>query len=125
VDVYVVLGCLALLYWWSRDRHREQAARQAERASRCPHEPEWQETCRVNNIMTHNPALLHAVIPGRRWLVKRCRGCGREQQMYAPTLQPFDEFMAEFDQETIDRAAQLQARTQAHINSSQTGDSSR
>ncbi len=81
----------------------------------CEHPPEAQETMRVNSIITMNPALIHRVIPGRRHLKKSCRNCGEQWHMYAPTLQPFDDFVREFDQETIDRAAQLQARTQAHI----------
>jgi len=114
-DAYGALAALALLLWWARDRARDQAAAQAERESRCPHKPEWQDTVRVNNIMTHNPALLHRVLPGRRWLIKRCRGCGRDRNMYAPTLQPWAEYVREFDQETIDRAYQYQARFQLHM----------
>lgn len=105
-----------MLYLWTRHAIRAHAAEVAERHAACPHPPEQQRTIRVNNILTMNPALLHAVLPGRRWLVKQCDRCGKQWPKYRGALQSFDEFMAEFDQETIDRAAQLQARTQAHLN---------
>ncbi len=116
MDTLIILIALGLLYVWARDHAKAHAARVTERQEHCPHKPEWQQTIRVNSILTINPALIHRVLPGRRWLKKHCRGCDKQWDVYAPTLQPFDEFVAEFDQETIDRAAQLQARTQAHMN---------
>src|SRR4051812_32294284 len=103
MDTLIILVALGLLYWWSHHHAQAIAARVRERQENCPHPPEAQETMRVNNIITMNAALIHRVIPGRRYLVKHCLACGKQRQMYRPTLQPFDKFMAEFDQETIDR----------------------
>ncbi len=87
----------------------------ARAAANCQHPDELQETMRVSNIITMNPWLLHAIIPGRRHLTKRCRGCGEQTMKYVPQTQAYDDFVREFDQETIDRARQFQARTQAWI----------
>ena len=110
----VILLSLALLYWWARDQYRDHERKTQERFDQCPHPPEQQRTIRVNNILTMNPALLHRVIPGRRWLVKQCDRCGKQWQKYRPTLQPWDEFVDEFNQETRDRAAQYEARKRVH-----------
>lgn len=110
----VILLCLGLLYLWSHHHAQEHKAKILERQERCPHPPEAQQTIRVNSILTMNPNLLHAVLPGRRWLVKHCRACNKQRMMYRPTLQPWDEFKAEYDQETLDRQAQYEARKAAH-----------
>lgn len=101
---------LALLFIWGRDRANEIQAKTEERQRNCPHPPEMQETVRVNSIITLNAALIHRVIPGRRHLTKRCRACGKYTDMYKPSYQPWNEFKAEYDQETIDREAQYKAR---------------
>ena len=107
----VMIAAIAI-FFWMRDREKETQRRFDE----CPHPPEQQRTLRVNNIMTMNPVVLNKVLPGRRWLVKHCNVCGYQRKMYAPTLQPYDDFVAEFNQETIDREAQFNARTQAYLN---------
>lgn len=65
--------------------------------------------------MTMNPYLINKVIPGRRWVVKRCDACGKHVDLYRPQLQPWNEFKAEFDQETLDRAVQHEARWQQEL----------
>jgi len=107
---------LGLLYWWLSDHVKDYNARVAQRQQECPHKPEWIETMRVNSLITMNPILVHALIPGKRWLKKRCRGCGMQWNMYSPSDQPWDKYKAEWDQETIDRNAEFNARLQHEIN---------
>lgn len=113
--VGVAVGASALTTAW-HEWHRHRAAVAAKQDG-CEHPPEAQQTLRINNILTMNPALLHAVIPGRRWLVKHCLVCGKQVGKYRGRgghLQPYDEFVAEYEQETRDREAQFKARTAAH-----------
>lgn len=107
--LFATLIALALLAWWVHQREQETKRRQ----EHCVHPPEQQKTIRVNNIM--HPGAMHLVIPGRRWVKKHCIACGWQRSLYSPTLQPYDEFLKEYDQETIDREAQWHARTQAHF----------
>lgn len=107
----LVIGCvlaLGLLYWWVRDQHIESEKRRKEREERCPHKDEWWDTIRVNR----HP--YNVFIPGYRYLVKKCRGCGRQKNMYAPTLKPWDEFLAEYRRETVDRKREFDARKREH-----------
>lgn len=106
--------CLALLlaftclYWWVRDREKETQRRY----DNCLHPPEKQITIRVNSVL--HPGMINTVIPGKRWLKKHCEACGWQRSMYAPTLKPWNEYLDEFDQETIDREAEFNARLREH-----------
>ena len=110
---YLALFAIAIiaLYLWFRDRGKETQRR----IDDCQHPAELQQTLRVNAILAMNPTLLHAVLPGRRWLKKECRACGWQRHVYeSPNLQPWDEYVADWKQETIDREAEYRAREFAH-----------
>jgi hypothetical protein len=108
-DLIGAVAALGLLYWWARDRTAASAAAHRRREVACPHRPEWQETLRVNR----DP--FGWVVPGRRELVKHCRGCGRQRMLYGPNLQSWDSYVAEFRQETRDRTTEFRARRRAHL----------
>lgn len=108
--IVIAVGAVAALWGWLS--HRTSTIR--EKQEECLHPPEAQGTARVNNILTMNPALLHAVIPGRRWLTKYCRLCGKQRNLYRSHLQPYDEYLAEYRQETIDREVEFEARKRRH-----------
>jgi hypothetical protein len=82
MDVLVLLVCLGLLCLWTLGRFGESDQRQREREDLCAHEPEWQETIRISDIISRNPTAATTIIRGRRSLVKRCRGCGRQTTPY-------------------------------------------
>ncbi len=99
---------LGLLFVWARDRWHTLEARRLERELNCPHRPEWQQMIRVNRLS------MGGFVPGARWAVKHCRGCGRQRHLYGPTLQPWADFEREWHQETIDREAEFRARKHQH-----------
>ena len=116
MDAIIVVVCVLALYFWFKEHAKKHAAKVADRQEACDHPPESQRTIRVNSILTINPVLIHKVIPGRRWLIKHCDRCGKQWPMYSPQLQPWDDYKAEWDQETLDRNAQYEARKAKHIN---------
>lgn len=110
--ILAAVVALGLLYWWSRDRWKEHERKVQEKHDQCPHPPEQQRTMRVNSMM--HPMAQNMVIEGARWLVKQCDRCGKQWPKYRPTLQPWDEFVDEYNQETRDREAQYAARKRQH-----------